>query len=48
MTSKWNNECERKYALFLYDGYKYKETEFDDTFLRENFTVFNFRLYMEI
>lgn len=38
--SKWENERERRYVLFLYDGYKYKETEFDDTFLKVKTSLF--------
>lgn len=38
--SKWQNERERRYVLFLYDDYKYKETEFDDTFLKVKTSLF--------
>lgn len=38
--SKWKNERERRYVLFLYDGYKYQETEFDDTFLKVKTSLF--------
>lgn len=30
--SKWKNEQERRYVIFLYDSYKYKEIEVDNTF----------------
>lgn len=38
--SKWKKERERRYVLFLYDDYKYKETEFDDTFLKVKTSLF--------
>lgn len=38
--SKWKAERERRYVVFLYDDYKYKETEFDDTFLKVKTSLF--------
>lgn len=38
--SKWETERERRYVLFLYDDYTYKETEFDDTFLKVKTSLF--------
>ena len=38
--SKWQAERERRYVLFLYDDYKYKETECDDTFLKVKTSLF--------
>lgn len=38
--NKWQIERERRYVLFLYDGYNYKETEFDDTFLKVKTPLF--------
>ena len=37
---KWSNERERRYVLFLYDDYEYKETEFDDVFLKVKTSLF--------
>lgn len=37
---KWHTERERRYVLFLYDDYTYKETEFDDTFLKVKTSLF--------
>lgn len=37
---KWINERERRYVLFLYDDYEYKEIEFDDVFLRVKTSLF--------
>ena len=38
--SKWQNEQERRYVIFLYDGYAYKEMEVDDTFLKVKTSLF--------
>ena len=38
--SKWKKERERRYVLFLYDEYKYRETEFDDIFLKVKTSLF--------
>lgn len=38
--SAWKSERERRYVLFLYDDYEYKETEFDDTFLKVKTSLF--------
>ena len=38
--SKWKNEQERRYVIFLYDGYKYKEMEVDNTFLKVKTSLF--------
>lgn len=37
---KWINERERRYVLFLYDDYEYKEIEFDDVFLKVKTSLF--------
>lgn len=38
--SKWDKERERRYVLFLYDGYDYREVEMDDKFLKLKTTLF--------
>ena len=38
--SKWKNEQERRYVIFLYDSYKYKEIEVDNTFLKVKTSLF--------
>lgn len=38
--NKWQNERERRYVLFLYDNYDYREIEFDDTFLKVKTSLF--------
>ena len=38
--SKWETERERRYVIFLYDGYEYVETELDDTFLKVKTSLF--------
>ena len=30
--AKWSGERERRYVIFMYDDYDYRETEIDDTF----------------
>ena len=37
---KWHEEKERRYVLFLYDDYNYKETELNDTFLKIKTSLF--------
>lgn len=37
---KWEQERERRYILFLYDGYNYKEVEQDETFLKVKTSLF--------
>lgn len=37
---KWHNERERRYVIFLYDNYDYREVEFDDMFLKMKTTLF--------
>lgn len=31
---EWQEEKERRYVIFLYEDYDYKEVEVDDTFLK--------------
>lgn len=31
---EWHEEKERRYVIFLYEDYDYKEVEVDDTFLK--------------
>ena len=38
--SKWEAELERRYVIFLYDGYEYVETELDDIFLKVKTSLF--------
>ena len=38
--SKWKDERERRYVIFLYDDYEYIETEWDDTFLKVKTSLF--------
>ncbi len=37
---EWHEEKERRYVIFLYDDYNYKEVEFDDTFLKVKTSLF--------
>lgn len=37
---KWAQERERRYVLFLYEGYNYKEIEQDETFLKVKTSLF--------
>lgn len=37
---KWEYEKERRYVLFLYDGYRYMEMESDDTYLKVKTSIF--------
>lgn len=37
---KWENERERRYVVFLYEDYDYREIEIDDTFLKVKTTIF--------
>ncbi len=37
---KWKGECERRYVLFLYDGYDYLETKVEGGFLKEKTSLF--------
>lgn len=37
---KWCEEKERRYVLFLYDNYEYKEVEIDKTFLKVKTSLF--------
>ena len=37
---KWSGERERRYVIFLYDNYDYKEMEIDDDFLKVKTTLF--------
>ncbi len=37
---KWKDERERRYVLFLYDEYNYKEIEIDDTYLKVKTSMF--------
>ncbi len=37
---KWCDERERRYVIFMYDGYDYRETEIDDTFLKVKTSIF--------
>lgn len=38
--SKWSYEKERRYVLFLYDNYEYKEMELDENFLKLQTSLF--------
>ena len=38
--SKWKDERERRYVLFLYDGYNYFETVVEGDFLKEKTSLF--------
>lgn len=38
--TKWDNEQERRYVLFLYDDYDYKELEINEKFLKIKTTLF--------
>lgn len=38
--SKWRDERERRYVLFLYDEYDYKEIEIDEIFLKLKTSIF--------
>lgn len=37
---KWKGERERRYVLFMYDGYNYLETKVDGVFLKEKTSLF--------
>ena len=38
--AKWSGERERRYVIFMYDNYDYRETEIDDTFLKVKTSIF--------
>ena len=38
--AKWSGERERRYVIFMYDDYDYRETEIDDTFLKVKTSIF--------
>ena len=38
--AKWSGERERRYVIFMYDDYYYRETEIDDTFLKVKTSIF--------
>lgn len=38
--SKWSHERERRYVLFLYDDYQYREMEIEDDFLKLKTSLF--------
>ena len=38
--AKWSSERERRYVIFMYDDYDYKEMEIDDTFLKVKTSIF--------
>ena len=37
---EWQEEKERRYVIFLYEDYDYKEVEVDDTFLKIKTSLF--------
>ena len=37
---KWCDERERRYVIFMYEGYDYRELEVDDTFLKVKTSIF--------
>ncbi len=37
---KWQGEKERRYVIFMYDGYDYREIEVDETFLKVKTAIF--------
>ena len=40
--AKWSGERERRYVIFMYDDYDYRETEIDDTFLKVKTSNFSY------